>query len=556
MSVTATARAAIMDGGTAGLLSVAGGTVRVALFRNGVECSGNGYSRKSVSAFGAADNGEHSTAAAGADVTFSAVGGSIVFDQVKVYNRRGTVLLGTTPRTTARTIAPGGPATVTISFQIPARQMQPGDAELFGATPTFPGGDTITDAQAVLNSAAFQSYFDGGYRDTRAPAGTAGRRWPVGPSIDTRMIAGLAFTTTGHGGYYAEDQYGDPDLDEELQDNGGPATGFIAVGDDYIGDPVLISRGRGADYGVLNGWGNWTQSDPALLPALDRRRVFIEVYGRDTLGRMPSGKFQMSGHYSGFETVVKTLATPFEDNADQFDFGRIEAHYCDRFFWSTNKQTLGARCRYFDQYNTPDGFLFERGGKFRLDTISMQDGAERGLVIRGNGTNIIGGFRINEAYMDGTSPGDALLVDIEGVGGYCAPFTTIDYIDIDAATTGRTASPLIRSVNNFGHININEIGGTGCGYAGLLHVEGGTADFPIKIIIRNGAWRFGTVLDGSPTAIRNLFTSTSAAYIDLYFEGSNYEINGGTGHGNEGRYYDEYIEKIQITSGTSTVTIL
>lgn len=86
--VAAAAQNAILDGGLPALITLGGGSLRVALFLDGVECSGNGYARQTVSTASAAASGQKDLAT----VTFTASGGSIVYNQAKVYAADGTTL--------------------------------------------------------------------------------------------------------------------------------------------------------------------------------------------------------------------------------------------------------------------------------------------------------------------------------------------------------------------------------------------------------------------------------------------------------------------------------
>lgn len=113
------AQAAILNGGLPALVTLGGGSLRVALFRAGVECSGNGYARQTPGAIGAAVEGDGSepSTAAFAEVTFTPSGGSITYDQVRVYAADGTTLFSTSDRGADLVISEA--ATMTISYQLP-----------------------------------------------------------------------------------------------------------------------------------------------------------------------------------------------------------------------------------------------------------------------------------------------------------------------------------------------------------------------------------------------------------------------------------------------------
>lgn len=118
-SIEPAAQAAILDGGLPGLITLGGGSLRVALFRQGVECSGNGYARQTIASSSAASAGSGLVPSSknAAAVTFTPSGGSITYDQVRVFAANGTTLYSTSDRGSDLVI--NEPAVMTISYQIP-----------------------------------------------------------------------------------------------------------------------------------------------------------------------------------------------------------------------------------------------------------------------------------------------------------------------------------------------------------------------------------------------------------------------------------------------------
>ena len=122
------AQAAILNGGTAGWIADAGGSLRVALFLAGVEVTGNGYARKSIATAELAATEDGETAVDLAAVTFTASGGDIEYDQVKVYDLAGTALQARSAAGATVTIEPGSPLVMTLQLRIPGPLAQFYDA--------------------------------------------------------------------------------------------------------------------------------------------------------------------------------------------------------------------------------------------------------------------------------------------------------------------------------------------------------------------------------------------------------------------------------------------
>ena len=135
IGLTSAARSVLLTGGLPGLLSYAGGTIKVALFNNGVEVSGNGYSRKSATGVGSVttdSDGDRALALTPASV-FTASGGSIIYDQYRLLNNAGSEVLGYSDEINTITIPNGQNDTVTVSFK-------------FITAPTLTSLSVLTDA--------------------------------------------------------------------------------------------------------------------------------------------------------------------------------------------------------------------------------------------------------------------------------------------------------------------------------------------------------------------------------------------------------------------------
>jgi hypothetical protein len=177
ITIEPTAAAAFLDGGLPGLLTLAGGSVRVALFYRGTECTGNGYSRKTCSTVDAAVEDDSHTYGDIGDVTFTATGSAIVFDQIRVYAADGTTLLSKTPPSPS-SITPGEPQVMTLRYQLPTNALHPNDVELLGAVPLLPGSG-YSDSDMTANVTTFNGLFATGWR---TPATRSAWRDAASPS--------------------------------------------------------------------------------------------------------------------------------------------------------------------------------------------------------------------------------------------------------------------------------------------------------------------------------------------------------------------------------------
>jgi hypothetical protein len=109
------ARLAILDRGVSGLLVAGGGSCQVRLLRAGVELSGNGYSRQRLTEFASSTLiGGSFPSRDSVAINVTASGGSLVFDQVAVYNASGSTLLLRSEYLGDQTVASGSTVAVTI----------------------------------------------------------------------------------------------------------------------------------------------------------------------------------------------------------------------------------------------------------------------------------------------------------------------------------------------------------------------------------------------------------------------------------------------------------
>ncbi len=131
-TLTTTAKSAILDAGLSSLLTASPGGIRVALYNDGVEVSGSGYARSTITGFSSAASVSTGIEATSSDyATFTASGGTITYNQVYLYDNDGvTVLARSVPTQTATSITSGTSHHVTMNFRIPPTHNISTQAEL------------------------------------------------------------------------------------------------------------------------------------------------------------------------------------------------------------------------------------------------------------------------------------------------------------------------------------------------------------------------------------------------------------------------------------------
>lgn len=154
MALTQTAKLASAKGAADRTMSEAGGAIIVALFSGGVECSGNGYARESLTGTGSAteiDSGTAALCAVTETATFTASGGAITFDQIKIYRANGTTELES--RWIDGTIADGASKEIAVRFVSPkdAPSWQEYGVKADGTT------DDATGVQRLANAVRAES---------------------------------------------------------------------------------------------------------------------------------------------------------------------------------------------------------------------------------------------------------------------------------------------------------------------------------------------------------------------------------------------------------------
>lgn len=161
--ITAATKAAFLDDGVPGILRLAGGSLRAMLFVGGVEVSGGGYARQSTDDVAAAQNNVLLKIAYVdvGPVTFTATGAGFSYDEIRIYNRAGSVLLMSLWAGGPRAVETGEPHQMTIRFEIPTGGTSVGVIDLrdFDARAN---NDDFDNKPAILTAMAQSFSVEGG----------------------------------------------------------------------------------------------------------------------------------------------------------------------------------------------------------------------------------------------------------------------------------------------------------------------------------------------------------------------------------------------------------
>jgi hypothetical protein len=588
MPISEAYQQAILNGLFSSLVSAAGDSLVMALLYNDVELVGNGYIRKTISTIpdaSAIGVNDLCTVRLVPDTPLTAVGGDLVWNQIQILDSTGTNLLFPTFSSTG-TILQGESKKVAAVFGLPdndelisrvttlessvgtleddvaavevdvatlqadVEEINLGNLGLIGLLPDGTGQTAAEGTAELVKLNAFTRGQD--WHDKRANIDMECLRVPFGGTDywEITRISGLKIKTSGLGGGFSENQYGS--AAETVYNVGGLASGAVWVDRDNLTGMMIQSEAYGieTDNFLTQGLMEPTNPSQMITDLAYRKDEGWRLLGRDVAGTLPSGK-SMGNHTLAFlKTGMRTVETPFADNADQLLFGRFRGFYCDTVFKSENRQTLGCRFDYVDQLHCTTGFEFVRGGKNWIGSHCIQAGCTQGVLISGVAGEVVGYFDTDELIMDGTSGSTALALKIQPSSGYIAP--TFNYanvaVDYNLFNTGsRASNPLFSMLGFYGAINIT--GGSGL-YERMFHITGGVVDFFPTILVTGCTFKFGADMN----SIRKLFTTTSSGYINVIFV-DNHEVYGGVGSANNGKTYSPYRNLIEIYNNNSTVDV-
>lgn len=412
----------------------------------------------------------------------------------------------------------------------------------------------------AANATALNSWFATGWMADRLQL-TLNDRYGVSSTIDMGAFEANGISTAGAGG-------SDVRTESEFLQRGGAPAGLVWANRNSQTGPLLRYRGSSAPLGNLQLYGNFGDStrDALLADTAHRCSVLLEVQGNQNgigVGKIDAGILGV--HLAG--VGIDCIPTPIEDNADQGRVRRLVGVGTDTLFRSRNKQCLGWRFDYVDQYRAATAFEFQRGGDLRCDFLCMQTSSQTGLVVSGNDGSVqIGGetrfvngeFQLDQIRIDATAPKTCTAVAIQPAAGYSAFVTEIGRLSLNptvADDATRRGAPLVVIANHYGRFTI----GSGVNlYPKCIKVTGGVPAFFPTIVVRNCIFRRGSDL----SSIRSLFTDNSAGYVSVIFEDCNEGDGQADGAGpvapdavNGGKLYADYENLIEINASNSNVVV-
>lgn len=419
---SAAARAAILDGGLPGLLQLAGGALKVALFRNDVECSGNGYSRQTIDSAAAATNSGESSTADFEAVTFTPSGGSIVYDQVRVYNRTGATLLLTSARRPEFTIS-GEAHAVTVQAQIFERS---------------PAATTAAELQAALDN----------QKNAGQPVVLAAVDAPTAATI--RIDRGGDSDATGIGGDFGGMGFGEPYA--AGHPNRVSQSNIVWTGATGGGTPVPIIKYTASykslhDFGIFGKYRSASDATAKADIGLDMRWVPGGV-GKVDAQRLTAYWCDIAFRLSGESGEL---------NCDESEWRFILVNSCNVGWQLNSVQTMGHALKGLQVVNVPTLFDVYGGGNIKVADVTIETGPTTLVRFNSDDHTQFGwnnsGWEFNNIKFDSQAVGSKLVVMDELAGGYlCEPvfsrvqFPVVQWTGEILNVSGRTKTTMSRCV--------------------------------------------------------------------------------------------------------------
>lgn len=200
-TLTTTSKSALLNAGLSSLLTASPGGIRVALYNDGVEASGSGYARSTITGFSSAASVSTGVEATSSDyATFTASGGTITYNQVYLYDNDGvTVLARSVPTQVATSITSGTSHRVTMNFRIPPTHNISTQAELQDVLTniqTYGVDAELAPGWNLITSTVSTNYVFGGVIRGRSLGGSLNLTHPLHGVISALVWNGSRATTT------------------------------------------------------------------------------------------------------------------------------------------------------------------------------------------------------------------------------------------------------------------------------------------------------------------------------------------------------------------------
>lgn len=440
--------------------------------------------------------------------------------------------------------------TITTTSTISART--PADLGVVGMHQT--NGTTVGTGTA--NVAALNAWTTGGgWRARRGPLSLNGWRIGLGGTApwDMGPLEGFGLIGTGLADIRVESQFGGG---VAVANNiGGQPSGFVWVDKSNLTGPMLLFRGGFWNVGSLNLWGNFGTGllDTLKADLANRKALGLEVRGRAEDVGIGTGKIEGDIFVGMCVTAIKTTIapaideTPVEDNADESYIKRLRTPLCDVGLHLANMQSISWRLGYFDAGGTITGVILERGGSLHIAELVCQTLTDTGVRITGNDTVTSGDVTIDKVQVDDQVANTFKIIHVNTASGANAMTYNIGHLRGDTGRPINNPYFVIESGDSYGELNINSGDNL---IEGMIEVKSSSLTFPFTVRLQNGRFWAGD-LDN----IRKLFTPSSRGYINVLFRGCREGHNFTPGQTNEGRFFNEFLGRINITGNGSAQTV-
>lgn len=396
-----------------------------------------------------------------------------------------------------------------------------------GCIPMHEAGGLTIDNALLIND-----FLSGGFVDKKC-AGLyfPGGGWGIKTPIEIPSIEGFAFYGDGVGDIRGELSYNDAD------EIGGLPSRIVGTAPNL---ECLIKT-----YGIFlhvqgvmfQGWYHNLRDDGAngvLREESNYAAIGIKIMPRysDASSGIGTGKFTSPNLVVCCCDVAiecGDTGASNEDNADQFQLGRLNTPACSTGFHALNLQSVGHLIGQYEGNLCDTMFDFDRGGKLTVLQATLIESGGTLIKTRTNGTNE-GIFHFVDLWVDAGAGNTCKIWESRaplGADQETLSELKIDHLMLDAAYSG---GPLftMRGYNSLTISGSNKLTQT------LVKVSGGSATFHPVIFINGARFNDGFDLDllidsGTSSGYADVFAFACRSYIgNGGFKHASYSWNGGT----------------------------
>lgn len=427
---------AILNGVMQNLLTASGGSFKVALFKNNLELSGNGYSQKSISTVPSASavgvNGL-STVKLTTDTTLTASGGDISFDSIKILDSTGTNQVLPTFTVTG-TISSGESRKVTAVFGLPDNSsVADRVTELETSVSTLE--TDVTNLEPITDASLIQPALD----DNLRPVVIGEGDYTISTGLDVIGISGSTkvgrkIYGAGYGENYAVNH---------------PNRGVITQ--------VIYNGARDAEQSVVRIKSSFvTLEDLVLSGQSTGLRVPIGIDLRQANGG--AGKVEANRIFLYYcQKAIRLAKDSNEGNCDESVWNKLFIYLCDVGIEINSAQTLSHVFNDLNVFSVPTVFsingggnLESNGGTIESTTTWFKFNNTTPNEFGSNGSKVIA----NNLKIDAQAV-NTKLVDFDSNTGYyseveltCPQFPLAQWTGPMFNLSGKTKTT-VRGLNNF-----------------------------------------------------------------------------------------------------------